>query len=69
MAKRKPLKIKIKRPGALTTRVGGSPSKNVAKVRQIAKTGSPLAKKQANLFLNVFRKANIKRRASRSPIR
>ena len=66
MATRKPLNIKIKRPGGLTKRVGGPPGKNIAKVRQIAATGTPIAKRQANLFLNIFRKANVKRRGSRS---
>lgn len=66
MATRKPLKIKIKRPGALTKLVGGAPGKNISKVRRIAATGTPLEKTQANLFLNVFRKANVKRRGSRS---
>ena len=66
MAKRKPLKIKIKRPGALTRLVGGPPTENISKVRSIAAKGTPLQKKQANLFLNIFRKAIIKKRAKRS---
>ena len=49
--------IKIKRPGALTAAVGGKPSKHLAMVRQLAagKDG-PLKQKEANLYLNVFRR-------------
>lgn len=46
----------IKRPGALTKSVGGAPSKNIEKVMKIAKTGTPLQKRQANFYLNVLRK-------------
>ena len=54
--------IVIKRKGALTKRVGGKPSQNIAKVKKIAATGSPLAKKQANLFLNVLNPAAKRRK-------
>ncbi|MDB4312258.1 hypothetical protein N9937_02385 [bacterium] len=49
------IKRAIKRPGALTKKVGGKPSKNIKKVRQIAKTGTPTEKKQANFFLRTLR--------------
>ena len=52
----------IKRPDALTRLVGGPPSKNIAKVRKIAATGTPLEKKQANFFLNILRGGNAKRK-------
>lgn len=52
----------IKRPGALTRLVGGAPSKNLAKVRKIAASGTPLEKKQANFFLNILRRGNTKRK-------
>ncbi len=55
------IKGAIKRPGALTKRVGGPPGKNLAKVRQIARTGSTLAKRQANFFLKVLRPASKSR--------
>jgi hypothetical protein len=49
--------IKIKRPGALTAAVGGKPSKHLAMVRQLAAgKGGPLKQKEANLYLNVFRR-------------
>lgn len=53
----------IKRPGALTKLVGGAPGKNLKKVRQIAKTGTPLQKRQANFFLKVLRPAGKKRKS------
>lgn len=46
----------IKRPGALTAAVGGKPSKNMGKVRQLAKSGSPQQKREANFYLHVLRK-------------
>ncbi len=49
------IKNAIKRPGALTKRVGGKPSEHIGKVKQLAKHGSPLAKRQANFFLHVLR--------------
>jgi len=48
------IKAAIKRPGALTAKVGGPPSKNPAKVQQIAKGGG-LGAKQANFYLNVLK--------------
>ena len=50
----------IKHPGALTAAVGGKPSDNLAKVKELAKNGTPLQKKQANFYLSVLRK--VKRR-------
>ena len=52
-----------KRTGALTKLVGGKPSKNIKKVRQIAKTGTTLQKQQANFFLKVLRPAGKKRKS------
>jgi len=45
----------IKRPGALTALVGGKPSEHIGTVRNIAATGTPLQKKQANFYLNILR--------------
>jgi cell division GTPase FtsZ len=47
----------IKRPGALTAAVGGKPSKKKGKVRNLARTGTPLQRRQANFYLNVLAKA------------
>lgn len=44
----------IKRPGALTKLVGGKPSKNIKKVREISKKGTPLQQKQADFYLEVL---------------
>ena len=46
----------IKRPGALTSAVGGKPSKNMGKVRALAKSGSTQQKREADFYLNVLRK-------------
>lgn len=54
----------IKRPGALTKRVGGPPGKHVGAVRRLAKGGG-LAAKQANFYLNVLRPAAARRRGRR----
>ena len=51
----------IVRPGALTTRVGGPPSQNIAKTERIAKGGG-LGAKQANFYLNVLKPAAGKRK-------
>lgn len=45
----------IKRPGALTKLVGGAPSKNIGKVKKIAKEKG-LPGQQARFFLNVLNK-------------
>lgn len=45
----------IKRPGALTAAVGGKPSKNMGKVRQLAKSGTTQQKREALFYLNVLR--------------
>lgn len=48
----------IKRPGALTSAVGGKPSKHMAAVRALANgKGGPLKQKEASFYLNVLRKA------------
>jgi len=52
----------IKRPGALTKAVGGKPSEHMSKVRQLAKSGTPLQKRQANFYLHVLRPASGKKR-------
>ena len=47
----------IKRPGALTSAVGGKPSKHLAMVKQLAAgKGGPLKQKEASFYLNVLRK-------------
>ncbi len=46
-----------KRPGALATAVGGPFSANLAKVRELAKNGTPQEKKEALFYLDVLRKA------------
>ena len=50
----------IKRKGALTKAVGGKPSEHMAKVEELAKSGSPLEKKEANFYLNILRKGKKK---------
>lgn len=46
----------ISRPGALTAAVGGKPSKNMGRVRQLAKSGTPLQKKEAGFYEHVLRR-------------
>lgn len=46
----------IKRPGALTAAVGGKPSQHMGQVEALAKSGSPLQRKQAEFYMNVLRK-------------
>jgi hypothetical protein len=48
----------IKRPGALTAAVGGKPSQNMGKVKQLEKTGTTLQKRQAQFYDNVLRPAS-----------
>ncbi len=55
------IKDAIKRPGALTRKVGGPPSKNMAKVRQLAKKKG-LTGDQARFFLNVLSPITKKRK-------
>lgn len=52
----------IKRPGALTDAVGGKPSKNMGKVKQLEKSGTPLQKKQAGFYDNVLQPANKRKK-------
>lgn len=52
----------IKRPGALTKDIGGKPSQNMGKVKQLEKSGTPLEKKQANFYDNVLRPASKARK-------
>ena len=52
----------ISRPGALNKRVGGPAGQNLSKVEKLAESGSPLAKQQANFFLNVLRKKRKKKK-------
>ena len=61
-AKKKFIKNAIVRPGALTAKVGGKPSQNVAKVKSIAKAGG-LGAKQANFYLNVLKPAAAKKKS------
>lgn len=69
MAKRKRsrrfIQSAIRRPGGLTRAVGGPPGKNLAKVRALARSGTPLQKRQANFYLNVLRPAGLRRRRRR----
>lgn len=51
----------IKRPGALTKRVGGKPGSNPGKVAKLAKK-SGLAGEQARFFENVLKPANRKKK-------
>jgi hypothetical protein len=51
----------IRRPGALTKAVGGPPSQNLGKVRQLATHGSTQQKQEANFYLRVLRPANKRR--------
>lgn len=52
----------VKRPGALTKKVGGKPSDRVGKVEYLAKHGSTREKREANFYLHVLRPANKKRK-------
>ena len=54
----KPTDPNIKRPGALTEAVGGKPSKNMKKVRKLAKDGTTLQKQQANYYINYLHTLN-----------
>jgi hypothetical protein len=51
----------IKRPGALTKRVGGKPSDKPGKVAKLAKK-SGLAGQQARFYENVLKPANKKKK-------
>jgi len=53
----------IKRPGALRSLVKGPPSEHMAEVREIAKSGTLLQKRQANFFLHVLHPINKKRKS------
>ena len=59
--KKKFIQKAIKRPGALTKEVKGKPGKNISKVKEIAKSGTELQKRQANFYLNVLRPASKKK--------
>jgi hypothetical protein len=50
----------IKRPGALTKRVGGKPSEKPGKVAKLAKKGG-LAGEQARFYQNVLKPASKKK--------
>jgi hypothetical protein len=58
--KRKFIQEAIKRPGALTKRVGGKPSNKPGKVAKLAKK-SGLAGQQARFYENVLKPASKKR--------
>lgn len=60
-AKKKFIKKAIKRPGALTKAVGGPPSKNLSKVRKMAKGNSKQAQR-ARFYLNVLKPASKRRK-------
>lgn len=64
MARKTPEKFiqkAIKRPGALTKKVGGPPSENLEKVRKLAKVKGRTGA-QARFFLNVLRPLGLKRK-------
>ena len=61
MAKKNFIKGAIKRPGALTAAVGGKPSQHLSAVEQLAKTGTPQQKKEANFYLKVLRPVAMKK--------
>lgn len=54
----------VKRPGALTRAVGGPPSKNLGRVRALARRRDRTGR-QARFYLNVLRPAAAKRRKKR----
>jgi hypothetical protein len=58
--KKKFIQEAIKRPGALTKRVGGKPSDKPGKVAKLAKKGG-LAGQQARFYENVLKPASKKR--------
>lgn len=58
------IKQAIKKPGALTKAVGGKPSKNLSKVRAMAKKGGKQGAR-ARFYLNVLKPASGKRRKRR----
>lgn len=55
----------IKRPGALTSDVGGPPARNLAKVRWLAQHGTPKQRARARFYLQVLRPAIEKRKKGR----
>ena len=57
------IKEAIKRPNRLTEMVGGPPGKNIAKVRDIAKTAKdPKDRRAALFFLNTLRPINLRQK-------
>ncbi len=64
MARRRFIRRALKRPGALTRAVGGKPSRNLGKVRRLAKRKDRTGR-QARFYLNVLRPAARKRRRRR----
>ncbi len=56
VARRRFIRRAIKRPGALTRAVGGKPSRNLPKVRRLAKRKGRVGR-QARFYLNVLRPA------------
>jgi hypothetical protein len=59
MPKKLSIKKAVKRPGRLTKLVGGPPSKNIGKVRRVAKTArDPRDRAAARFYLNALRPIN-----------
>lgn len=61
MARRRFIRKAIRRPGALTRAVGGKPSRNLPKVRKLAKRRDRTGR-EARFYLNVLRPASRRRR-------
>ena len=58
----------IKRPGALTSAVGGKPSQHLAQVRKLAKTGGRQGA-EARFYLNVLKPGAATRAAVMSKLK
>lgn len=61
MARRRFIQRAIKRPGNLTRAVGGKPSRNLPKVRKLAKRKGRTGR-EARFYLYVLRPASKRRR-------
>lgn len=57
--------LEIKHPGALNRDVGGPSHEHIRKVEWLAKHGTPEQRHRAQLYLDVLRPANQRRREHR----